>query len=64
MHREHVAEGDAENPHGKQGDQHRVAHVVRGAQRVRQGKGQRPDEDAADAVHDEHLHRERGGESA
>ena len=37
MHREHVAEGDAENPHGKQGDQHRVAHVARGAQRVRQG---------------------------
>ena len=37
-----------------------LLRIVRSAQGVRQGKGQRPNNDGADAVHNEDLHRHCG----
>ena len=47
---QNIAEPYAENPHGKNGDDHTVPRVVGGPQCIAQCKRRRPDCDGADAV--------------
>ena len=42
-HGQQVAETKPEHPHGDDGEHHGDLHIRRGAQRIRQCKGQRPD---------------------
>ena len=58
---EQVTAAHAEDPHGENRDDHAVFYVVRRAQGVGQGEGQRPDDHAEHAVDGENDGREPGG---
>lgn len=47
MHRKHVAERQTDEHHGRDRAQHRIAHIVRGAQDIRQSERRRPEENRA-----------------
>ena len=61
---EQVAEADTERPHRNHGDDHCKASVPCGPERIRQGKGERPDDDRGDGKGIEHRARIRRCRSA